>query len=279
LHSKTPPLNRGPWRTSDEPWAQWRRASHQARLAKRTGQLAGFPDQESLVDFDHEAIGNFSTAIDVVHRLLVRMGFDALAAELGEVKVGLPKWPRTVSEHARLQQMLERLRHVPMAGVSDGDVRQYAHELKTARQLCVAVGELIGQITADQQRIRSAEKVVRRWQAHCSLAEASYGSPSNGAENPQKKGAGTQPEHGVSLLDVGMQLEDGDEKAAHSIVDRLIGSKKITAKPIGKCTRDGRACLYRLDDLLSDVKRIYGLNSRDEAKLKEHLQSKLRAPR
>jgi len=83
---------------------------------------------------------------------------------------------------------------------------------------------------------------------------------------------------GVTMFDVAFAIED-DDKAAASSTKTWIDSKRITANPIGKCPIDARKQLYRLSELLDDVKKILALSSREVAQYQQALRAKQRAPR
>jgi hypothetical protein len=98
-------------------------------------------------------------------------------------------------------------------------------------------------------------------------------------EKPPESSQATREvaEQGVSLRDLAMLIEEDDQVATTS-VRKWIDSKKIKASPIGKCPLDGRAQLYRLSELLSDVGKILSLNNWELSKYRQALASKLRYP-
>jgi hypothetical protein len=81
---------------------------------------------------------------------------------------------------------------------------------------------------------------------------------------------------GVTLYDVAFVVED-DEKAAKSTVKRWIDSKKIKAQPLGKCPVDGRRQIYRLSEILDDVKTILTLSPIEQSRLRKALTAKCRS--
>ena len=85
-------------------------------------------------------------------------------------------------------------------------------------------------------------------------------------------------ERGVSLYDIAFVIEE-DDSAATQRVKVWSDSKRIVAKPIGKCPLDGRRQLYQLSELLSDVKKLLTLDAREVAKYRQALTAKLREPR
>ena len=84
---------------------------------------------------------------------------------------------------------------------------------------------------------------------------------------------------GVSLLDAAAWFDSDDVEAQRYEVKRLVNSKKITAVPIGKCPNDGRALLYRLSELVSDLQKIRSLEKRDVTQLRQHLKTRQRRPK
>ena len=88
-----------------------------------------------------------------------------------------------------------------------------------------------------------------------------------------------QQDRGVSLFDVALHLEGGDDRAAHMRVQKLLDMKQLRARPIGKCPHDGRARLYRLREISDDVADIMGLSRTEKDKMKMELRAKLRDPR
>lgn len=88
----------------------------------------------------------------------------------------------------------------------------------------------------------------------------------------------TEDDKGIAIFDLALLMEE-DEAVARVSVKRLINSKKIRAKPIGKCPYDGRRKLYRLSELLSDVTQIMTLNASEEAMYLKGLTAKIRFPR
>jgi hypothetical protein len=83
---------------------------------------------------------------------------------------------------------------------------------------------------------------------------------------------------GISLFDLAFSVEQ-DDKAAKRTVRDWINSKRVKAKPIGKCPYDARKHLYGLSELLSDVRKILALQPRELNKYKQALKAKLRAPK
>jgi len=83
---------------------------------------------------------------------------------------------------------------------------------------------------------------------------------------------------GISLRDIALYMNDGDEQAAKETVNRWSDSKRIKAEPIGKCPVDRRKQLYRLPEILADVAGIENLTSREKAAYEKALRAKLRAP-
>jgi hypothetical protein len=84
---------------------------------------------------------------------------------------------------------------------------------------------------------------------------------------------------GVSLFDVAQYFEGGDDVGATKLVKNWHDKKSITATVIGKCPTDGRKRLYRLQEILADITRMNGLDSREKAKLQKHLMARQRRPR
>ncbi|MCB9875817.1 MAG: hypothetical protein H6821_16735 [Planctomycetaceae bacterium] len=85
-------------------------------------------------------------------------------------------------------------------------------------------------------------------------------------------------EMGISLYDLAFVIEE-DDSAATQRVKVWSDSKRISAESIGKCPLDGRRPLYRLSELLSDVKKLLSLNAKEVAKYRQALTAKLREPR
>jgi hypothetical protein len=82
---------------------------------------------------------------------------------------------------------------------------------------------------------------------------------------------------GISLFDVALAIEEDDISAKLS-VRKWVDSKKLTAKAIGKCPRDGRARLYRLSEVMADLKKILGLTRSEQARISNVVIAKLRLP-
>jgi len=87
------------------------------------------------------------------------------------------------------------------------------------------------------------------------------------------------PDKGISLHDAAMYFEGRDDKAARRLVKHWHSQKGITAVSIGKCPTDARASLYRLQDVLTDLDRLNGLNGGEKLRLSQHLTARLRAPK
>jgi hypothetical protein len=83
---------------------------------------------------------------------------------------------------------------------------------------------------------------------------------------------------GVSVHDI-CWLHDPDDKACANLVKRFNDSKKITATKLGKDTRDGRAALYRLSELLENFAEFLGLDSIEKIELRKQLAPHLRQPK
>lgn len=83
---------------------------------------------------------------------------------------------------------------------------------------------------------------------------------------------------GVSLRDIAFVIE-GDDIAATDTVRRWSKSGKIKAKSIGKCPVDARAQLYRLFEILDDVKKILSLTNPEVEKYRKVLKAKQRLPK
>ena len=84
-------------------------------------------------------------------------------------------------------------------------------------------------------------------------------------------------DQGIAIFDVAFLIEEDDQVATQT-VKRWVDSKRITAKPIGKCPRDARKCLYRLSELLSDVRTILNPDRGEMNKYRQALTAKLRSP-
>ena len=96
---------------------------------------------------------------------------------------------------------------------------------------------------------------------------------------PDGVSVGSESElQGVSLYDICLHIEDGDDAAAKNAVKEWSNSKTITATPIGKCPVDGRRYLYRLSEILSDAKKKWGYRVHEIHKLSTAISTKLRAP-
>jgi hypothetical protein len=83
---------------------------------------------------------------------------------------------------------------------------------------------------------------------------------------------------GVTIRDVALAIEDGDDMEAKRLVKRLSDSKKITAKPLGRCPNDRRARLYELTEILTDVQRILSLSRHEFRKYFRVLSDRTRKP-
>ena len=86
---------------------------------------------------------------------------------------------------------------------------------------------------------------------------------------------------GVSLFDLTEAAADYD---SHGIdiseaVRRFSKSKKIEAKPIGKCPHDSRKSLYRLFDILQDYENYSGISPSEKRRILATLQTKERPPK
>jgi hypothetical protein len=88
---------------------------------------------------------------------------------------------------------------------------------------------------------------------------------------------GDQNKQGVSLRDIALLIDD-DPVAASKVVKEWTNSKKITAQSIGKCPHDGRAQLYELSEILSDVEKLSGLDRSEIRTYRAALRAKLRDP-
>ena len=84
-------------------------------------------------------------------------------------------------------------------------------------------------------------------------------------------------EQGVSIYDVAFAAIQ-DEEVAKATVKNLVNSKKMEARPIGKCPIDGRKKLYRMDSLLSDYKKFTGINASQIARINKEISPRLRSP-
>jgi hypothetical protein len=83
---------------------------------------------------------------------------------------------------------------------------------------------------------------------------------------------------GVSLYDAALFF-DKDDRAATQMVGRWHDHKVIPVKPIGRCPTEGRRHLYRLPDVVNALEDALWLDSKEKAKLQQHLASRLRSPR
>ena len=110
------------------------------------------------------------------------------------------------------------------------------------------------------------------------MAKAAYTAVQRDDDAAEPEAPATENERGVSLYDIAFVIEE-DDSAATQRVKAWSDSKRISAKPIGKCPLDGRRQLYRLSELLSDVKKLLSLDAKEVAKYRQALTAKLREPR
>lgn len=92
------------------------------------------------------------------------------------------------------------------------------------------------------------------------------------------RGTDDQTEKGISLHDIAMLDADGDTTDASESVKKWVNTKKIKAKPLGKCPDDARASLYRLSEVLDDVAKILRLSPAEKTNRLKRLRSRLRFP-
>ncbi len=118
---------------------------------------------------------------------------------------------------------------------------------------------------------KEAEIVARAIEAEADRLEAQR---KTGPPAPLKSEAVT----GVSLRDVAFAIE-GDDKVAAETLNRWLKSGKIKAKPIGKCPLDGRCQLYRLFEILDDIKILASLTKPEVEKYRMALVAKQRIPK
>ena len=98
------------------------------------------------------------------------------------------------------------------------------------------------------------------------------------APSKQATAPATALDVGISLRDIALHMTDNDDECARDTVRRWSNSKRITAKPIGKCPIDGRAALYRLSEILDDIKKVQTLSPREVIAYRQALTAKERAP-
>ena len=118
---------------------------------------------------------------------------------------------------------------------------------------------------------KEAEIVARAIEAEADRLEAQR---ETGPPAPLKSEAVT----GVSLRDVAFAIE-GDDKVATDTVNRWSKSGKIKAEPIGKCPLDGRCKLYRLFEILDDIRILASLTKPEVEKYRIALVAKQRIPK
>jgi hypothetical protein len=82
---------------------------------------------------------------------------------------------------------------------------------------------------------------------------------------------------GVSLRDCGIALDLMDDELS-DFVREFSDSKKVTAKPLGKCPNDKRANLYRLSEVLKNLQNFRKLDGCEKEKLRKHLMHVQRMP-
>jgi hypothetical protein len=125
------------------------------------------------------------------------------------------------------------------------------------------------------QLVAAAEKV------HDLVIGSSLELPRNqrpeSSTNTSKANDTSEP--GVTLFDAAMFFEDGDDKAARSLVRRWHDQNVVPEFSVGKCPTDARARLYRLLDVVEKVAGISNLNRREQSRLTKHLTARLRLPR
>jgi hypothetical protein len=79
-------------------------------------------------------------------------------------------------------------------------------------------------------------------------------------------------ELGVSLTDVVLSVGFPDDEVK-KVVSSFSKSKKVTAKSIGKCPKEGRANLYRLFEILKNWESFSPLSKAEKNRAIKHLEA------
>jgi len=169
------------------------------------------------------------------------------------------------------------IRQFKAKGIGETQIREY---LAIDRLGGPTISRTVSAEIAGLDHQATAEEIVLAVRKECGRGAKRLGprlTIEGELNHPAQTGAESQL--GVSLFDVGIFLENGDDLAARHFVNRFSDSKKISAKPLGKCPHDGRACLYPLPEILKDVENFRGLDVREKDQLRQHLTTRLRTPK